>query len=128
MLSPQLLHEVESRLVGSGGPRCCGGGRGGGKTLGKGDIRTGLKKEVRRHSRWRKEHQQRHRGEEPRPVLQWTCPRTIGHKVWSPPRPPGEGRGCLHTHGPEEQEEDRMCGPSSATQLLDGLGQVTSLP
>lgn len=34
------------------------------KPLGKGDIGTGLKEEVRRHSRWRKEYRQRHRGEE----------------------------------------------------------------
>lgn len=29
-----------------------------GKTLGKGDIRPGMRKEVRRHSRWRKGHPQ----------------------------------------------------------------------
>lgn len=32
--------------------------RGMGKTLGKGDIRPGMRKEVRRHSRWRKGHPQ----------------------------------------------------------------------
>lgn len=39
----------------------------------------------------RKEYRQRHRGEEPGPVLQWLCPRTIGDNVWSPPSPLGRG-------------------------------------
>ena len=71
-----------------GGPRCCGGGRGVRKTLGEGDIRIRLKKEARRHSRGRKEHQQRHRVEKPEPFFRWI--NQYGISSWKAPE---EGQG-----------------------------------
>lgn len=99
-LSPHYCTRQRVDWWDQGGPGCCGGGRGGGKPLGKGDIRTGLKEEVRRHSRWRKEYQQRHRGEGPEPFLQGICPRTSSYNVWCHARPPGEGRDVFTLRAP----------------------------
>lgn len=95
------------------------------KTLGKGDIKPGMRKEVRRHSRWRKGPPRRLRNQS---FLQYIC-HWINHNMRCHPGwPLGMGQGYPSTHGLEEQKEDLMCAPSSATQLLSDLGQVTSLP